>query len=203
MFAQAQAQGFLGKGSIAEHIAHARAHAAVAFADNMMGADDSHACVDLGSGGGVPGLVIAADNPNITMTLLERSDRRCEFLSSVVGDLGLASTTTVVCMDVADVARDPNHRQNYDITFSRSFGHPAVVSECAAGLLIPGGVLVVSEPPTRNTDRWPAEPLSQLGLRLELLTEDAPHFAVLRMTDLCPDDRPRHWSQLVKRPLYQ
>ena len=216
VFERAQVQGFLGKGPIEEHIAHARAHARVAFkeealpakpvigqaSDTPTGQSNLVECLDLGAGGGVPGLVIASDYPAIGMTLLERADRRCEFLSSVVTELGLDDTVKVVCADAADAAHVDAHRENYDFVFSRSFGRPAAVVECAAGLLIPGGELVVSEPPTSDPRRWPARPLAALGLELGEITTSLPHFALLRKIDLCPSDRPRHWSKIVKQPLY-
>ena len=196
---QAQVRGFLGKGPVDDYITHARAHAAVAFAHEQA---ESVKCLDLGSGGGVPGLVIAIDNPAVTMTLLERADKRCEFLDAAVAQLGLGESVSVKCADAADAAHDQAHREQYDFVFSRSFGRTALVAECSAGLLIPGGDLVVSEPPNKNSDRWPAEPLAELGLTLIETTTATPHFAVLRKIELCPPDRPRHWSQMVKKPLY-
>ncbi len=215
-FERAQAQGFLGKGSTAKHILHARAHASVAFREVVLSAtptddqdtrttvdqSDQIKCLDLGAGGGVPGLVIAFDHSTITMTLLERSDRRCEFLTSEVLELGLSNTVNVVCADAAEAAHDEAHRENYDFVLSRSFGRPCAVAECGAGLVIPGGELVVSEPPTNDPARWPTGPLAELGFELSEITTSMPHFAVLRKTDLCPVDVPRQWNKIVKQPLY-
>ncbi len=203
---EAQQEGFLGKGDVADYIAHARAHAELALgnpANTVFEPDaDPLQCLDLGSGGGVPGLVVALDYPDIAMTLLERSDRRCEFLATVIVQLNLTDSTIVECADAADAAHMPTHRQNYDYVFSRSFGKPALVAECAAGLLIPGGELIASEPPVSDPARWPANPLAKLGIELIEITDTTPHFAVLRKVDLCSDEHPRPWAKMLKQPLY-
>ena len=51
--------------------------------------------IDIGSGAGLPGLVLAIVRPDIHMTLVEPLLRRCEFLNEVIQDLGLASRVTV------------------------------------------------------------------------------------------------------------
>jgi len=51
--------------------------------------------IDIGSGAGLPGLVLAIVRPDIQMTLVEPLLRRCEFLNEVVADLGLADRVDV------------------------------------------------------------------------------------------------------------
>src|ERR1700750_3093937 len=47
--------------------------------------------VDIGSGAGLPGIVLAMMRPELTVTLLEPMERRCRFLSGCVAELGLAN----------------------------------------------------------------------------------------------------------------
>ena len=47
-----------------------------------------------------------------------------------------------------DAGRDPELREGFDLVTARSFARPAVTAEIGAGLVRPGGVMVVSEPPT-------------------------------------------------------
>ena len=49
----------------------------------------SGAVIDLGSGGGLPGIVVAAMTPDVEVVLLEPMERRCEWLRFVVSELGL------------------------------------------------------------------------------------------------------------------
>jgi 16S rRNA (guanine527-N7)-methyltransferase len=99
---------------------------------------------------------------------------------------------------------------------ARSFGRPAVVAECAAPLLRPGGWLVVSEPPGSSPEdrpdlpsdppgegpRWPAEPLGQLGLTPDQLVHEEFDYQTLRQADPCPERFPRRDGVPAKRPLF-
>jgi 16S rRNA (guanine527-N7)-methyltransferase len=110
--------------------------------------------LDLGSGGGLPGLVVAVRWPQVSLVLLDSHGRRTAFLSEAVRRLGLEDRVSVR-QDRAEVAgRDPSLRGYFDGVLARSFGRPAVVAECAAPLLRVGGWLVVSEPPAHS----PADP---------------------------------------------
>lgn len=121
--------------------------------------------LDLGSGAGLPGLIVAHLRPDVHMTLLEASERRCRFLEEWVPRL--APTASVLHGRAETLARDERYRRRFETVVSRSFGPPAVTAECAAGFLAPGGLLLVSEPPTEDTDRWPVAGLLRLGLVAE------------------------------------
>jgi 16S rRNA (guanine527-N7)-methyltransferase len=123
--------------------------------------------VDLGSGGGVPGLVLACVLPSWTLVLVEGSATRADALERAVGRLGMARRVVVDRRPAEVVGRDPGRRAAADAVVARSFGPPGVTAEAAAPLLSVGGQLVVSEPPG-NPDRWPTE-----GLRLLELTAAA------------------------------
>src|SRR4051794_33623865 len=63
--------------------------------------------VDVGSGAGLPGIVLAVARPDLRITLVEPLARRTAFLSEVVTTLGLDATVTVVRGRAEDVAGDP------------------------------------------------------------------------------------------------
>jgi 16S rRNA G527 N7-methylase RsmG len=110
---------------------------------------------DLGSGGGVPGLVLACSLPGREVLLVEGSATRADALVRAVGRLGLGGRVAVDRRPAERVGRDPDLRESLDAVVARSFGPPAVTAEAAAPLLRTGGQLVVSEPPG-TADRWPA-----------------------------------------------
>ena len=193
---RSQRQGFLGPGDLLTHVKHARAHDAVA--QPMPG----QRWCDLGSGGGVPGLVMALGRPGAEFVLLDRSQRRASFLDTAVQELKLAGHVAVALGDAAELAHLPEHRYTYDGVVSRAFGPPAAVAECSAGLLRLGGRLVVSEPPGGDETRWPAEPLARLGMRFVRRTDPAPVFAVLERLAAPDSAYPRTWKQIRKRPLF-
>ena len=100
-------------------------------------------------------------------------------------------------------------RGGFDGVLARSFGRPAVVAECAAPLLHPGGWLVVSEPPpdrpgaSPTQDRWPAEALSSSSAwsGKERLREGF-DYQILRQAQTCPERFPRRDGVPAKKPLF-
>jgi len=164
-----------------------------------LGAAPGHA-LDLGTGGGVPGLILALWWPDSEWTLLDANRRRTTWLQQVVLELGLAPRVSVVRARAEVAGRDRDHRSAYDLVTARSFGPPAVTAECGAPFLRVGGALLVAEPPLGG-DRWPREPLNALGL--QVATRQAnPAAIVLHQVSGCPDRYPRGVGVPGKRPLF-
>jgi 16S rRNA (guanine527-N7)-methyltransferase len=184
--------GFLGPGPVEAHVEHAGAFlAALTEVEGLV--------VDLGSGGGVPGLVIAADRPDLRLVLVDARSVRCRFLEGAIADLGLAAEVEEGRAE--EIGRSAR-RGTAAAVVARGFGPPAVTAECAAPLLLPGGRLVVSEPPgPASPDRWPAAGLEQLGLVPEGRV-GSPAVQVLRQLTACPDAFPRRTGVPGKRPLF-
>ena len=188
--------GFLGPGPVDPHVDHARAFARVVAAPPALAAD-------LGSGGGVPALVLAAEAwPESRWWLIESRERRAAFLAEAVTALGAAGRITVLHQRAEDVGNDDERRGRCDLVTARSFGPPPVTAECAAGLLRVGGQLVVSEPPEPTANRWPRAPLAQLGLVPEATSEGPPRLQVLRLREACPPAYPRESGRAKRRPLW-
>ncbi|MFM8856864.1 MAG: RsmG family class I SAM-dependent methyltransferase [Actinomycetota bacterium] len=124
--------------------------------------------IDLGSGGGDPGLVIAMYRPDVSVTLVDRRAKRTDLLSRLVGRLGLADRVEVVEADAALLPRRYPGR-HWDVVTSRGFGSPAYTAAHASGLLRNGGVMLVSEPPDSNGDRWRIPEVESLGLFIEVV----------------------------------
>jgi 16S rRNA (guanine527-N7)-methyltransferase len=166
--------------------------------------EEPEVVVDLGSGGGVPGLVLAVERwPAARMTLLDASQRRCTYLELCVADLALGDRVDVLWARAEEAGRDSARRGGADVVVARSFGPPAATAECAAPLLRVGGALVVSEPPTGSADRWDVDGLAGLGLVREV-TEvvEGATFTRLRQVEPCPDTYPRRPGVPGRRPLF-
>jgi 16S rRNA (guanine527-N7)-methyltransferase len=192
----ARTRGFLGPGDIAFHVEHARRFESLV--------PHGATLLDLGSGGGIPGLVMIHDRPDLSVTLLDANERRTTFLAEALQRGSWTDRAAVVRMRAEEAGRDPAHRGRFDVVVSRSFGPPAVVAECAAPLLVVGGSLIVSEPPESTEDgRWDATGLALLGLepgpqhRIEPAT-----LQVLVQTSACPPRYPRRVGLPAKRPLF-
>jgi 16S rRNA (guanine527-N7)-methyltransferase len=197
--------GFLGPGPIDRHLRHAEGFVTLA---RMEAEGKSPRMLDLGSGGGLPGLVVAGAWSEATMVLLEANERRAQFLERAVVACDLQRRVSVVHQRAEICGRDPLHRATFDGVVVRSFGTPAVVAECAAPLLRVGGWLIVSEPPSEGeTDidepgRWPADLLEPLGLVPAESVRTEFGYQILRQVVLCPDRFPRRNGVPTKKPLF-
>lgn len=194
---EARELGFLGPGPVDGHIEHAKGFL------QAVGAELPRRVIDLGSGAGLPGLVLAMAWPRIPVVLLDSSERRTLFLARAADELGISSHVVVARARAEEAGRDPDWRARADLVVARSFGPPAVTAECAAPLLEVGGRLIVSEPPEEGGSRWPEGGLAALGLRPTGRFEQAfCRFQVLRQESLCPEDFPRRVGVPEKRPLF-
>ena len=186
---------YLGPGPLEAQVAHARAFL------RLWRAESDAPSLDLGSGGGLPGLVLALDRPCSRWVLVDANARKTAFLSWACLALGLLDRVSVVTGRAEELGRDLAHRGHYSTVVARSFARPPAVAECAAPLLRVGGVLLVSEPPEER-QRWPVSGLEQLGL-VVLQTEPAtPRIVALEQQRLCPERFPRRGGVPAKRPLW-
>ena len=160
--------------------------------------------VDLGTGGGVPGLVLATLTSN-RWVLVDRGDRRCTFLRWAVRELGIADRVEVHAMDAVSVARG-DLRGRAGLVTARSFAAPGPTAECAAPLLALDGVLVVSEPPGGDGgswNRWDPEALDQLGMvDLGGWRHGGAGYRAMRSTGTCPSRFPRRFKRQLAGPLF-
>jgi len=233
---EAQARGLVGAVPLDEQVAHSLGFAASFRAShppgNAGGSDDLGAhrtpsrWLDLGSGGGLPGLALALTWPTSQAVLLDAGERRAAFLGEAVDVLGLRSRVDVVRARAEDAGRAPALRGSFDLVVARSFGPPPVTAECAAPFLQVGGLMIVSEPPddvmagvsrvptaadgarvggapVTSPGRWPAAALAQLGLEPLYAFRTAFGYQVLRQVHLCPERYPRRAGIVAKRPLYR
>jgi 16S rRNA (guanine527-N7)-methyltransferase len=197
---EARDLGFLGPGPVDAHLEHAAGFARVLASRRGLGGP----VLDLGSGGGLPGLVVAELLPDRALALLDGSERRAAWLAEVVERCGLLDRVVVVGRRAEVAGREDALRGRFAAVTARSFAAPPVTAECAAPFLIEGGVLVVSEPPSPPGDRWPIERLESLGLVPEAVTAlPEGHYQVLTMVGRCPDRYPRRVGIPAKRPLYR
>jgi 16S rRNA (guanine527-N7)-methyltransferase len=192
--------GFLGSMPIIDQIEHALGF--VVAAESALGGSPI-SVADLGSGGGVPGLILLACWPTTRLVLLDSNERRTEFLSEATADLMGGEPVEVIRGRAEEIGQSETFRGQFDLVTSRSFGAPAVTAECGAPLLTIGGVMVVSEPP-EGENRWPVEGLQPLGLipSEHVRFEDRFGYQVLRKQEATPDRYPRRTGIPAKRPLF-
>ena len=197
--------GFLGGMAVDDQIDHALGFVS-AFESVVK--DGPRAVIDLGSGGGVPGLILLSCWPESHIVLLDGNERRTEFLVAESAARTTGGTVEVIRGRAEEAARLPRLRQQFDLVSSRSFGPPAVAAECGAPFLTVGGLMVVSEPPGRSgEERWPVEELRapriatvDQGPVQRLLWVSDPGQGVRDPGSLSEEGRDPHQTPLVLTP---
>jgi 16S rRNA (guanine527-N7)-methyltransferase len=211
ILSDARRLGFLGPGPLDLQRRHAEGFTAVVRRELPGSArptpEGPGRVLDLGSGGGLPGLVVASALPDLTFVLLDANRRRTDFLADAVARLGLEDRVTVLAERAEVAGRQPSWRGQFAGVLARSFGPPATLAECAAPFLEVGGWLIVSEPPSDDGPahervRWPEGALGEFGLTPETVVAEEFTYQLLRQRAECPERFPRRNGMPAKRPLF-
>jgi 16S rRNA (guanine527-N7)-methyltransferase len=101
------------------------------------------AVLDIGSGGGYPGLALAVALPARRALLVDSVAKKAGFLAVAVRAVGLAGPVEAFAGRVETLAADRRHRERWPAVTVRAVGSLAEVSELGLPLLAPGGILVV------------------------------------------------------------
>jgi 16S rRNA (guanine527-N7)-methyltransferase len=180
------------------------------IADSLAGLEipevrDAGVIADLGAGAGLPGLVLAAVLPQARVVLVESAGRKCEFLRSAVGAMGLSNAEVV--WSRAEEWRDGRGR--CDVVCARALAALPVLCEYAAPLLREGGVLVAWKGAVDDGEAADgAAAAAYLGLAVEPVRAVVPFSGserrtlhVVRKIAPTPAGFPRRPGIATKRPL--
>ncbi len=118
--------------------------------------------IDIGSGGGVPGIPLAIVLAAMDFVLLEATGKKAQFLRAAALDLGLHNATVIQGRAEALGQDHRGHRERYDAATVRAVGHLAVVAELAAPLVRPGGLVLAVKGAKAETEL--AEAAKAFGL---------------------------------------
>ena len=102
---------------------------------------DGEMVLDLGTGGGFPGIPLKIFLPEVSFLLMDSVNKKLDFISSVIEDLGLKNID--VCHGRAeDLARDRKYREKFDTVLSRAVANLSTLSELSLGFVKVGGCFV-------------------------------------------------------------
>jgi 16S rRNA (guanine527-N7)-methyltransferase len=196
---ESRARGFLGPADIEVQIAHAEGFALCW--ENIRPTPPAE-FLDLGSGGGLPGLILL-ERWNCRGVLIDSMEKRMRLLIDVLSRSDAPSHGEVIIGRAEEIARKPELSDVFDLVTARSFGPPAVTAECAARFLKVGGVLIVSEPPEDGgSERWKTNSLAELGLEPQGRVRYGAAFQILIKTKPTPQRFPRAIGIPGKSPLF-
>ena len=165
--------------------------------------------IDVGSGGGFPGLPLAIAFPEMDVTLVEATGKKVDFLEHVIACLELPNARAIHGR-AEDIAHDSKHREVYDIVTARALASlPALVELCLPFLKV-GGVLIA--PKSADVEQEvdaASNALAVLGGETKgilLPDPDSPvptnhRLVVIRKVAPTPDAYPRRAGVPSRRPL--
>lgn len=196
---ESRTRGFLGPNAIEPHFIHSLGFA---LCWEELSPTPPDAFLDLGSGGGLPGLYLL-DRWRCRAVFTDSMIKRAAFLEEVLAWESAPINGEVLTGRVEEIARFPELVGAFDLVTARSFGPPAVTAECGAQFLKIGGVLIVSEPPDDSVeDRWSTSGLAVLGLKAEGRRRHGAAYQVLTKVQPTPAEYPRSIGTPRKRPLF-
>jgi 16S rRNA (guanine527-N7)-methyltransferase len=147
------------------------------------------AIVDVGSGGGAPGIPLAVELPHREVTLLEAYRRKCEFLERWAREL---PNVRVVCGRAEEQPVD-----SWGAAVAKALAPPVVAAEWCLPLVVPGGAAILFVGPSADAGRV-ARVAEQLSGEL---AESPAGLLVLRKLGPTPSGFPRRPGAARKRPL--
>lgn len=147
------------------------------------------AVVDVGSGGGTPGIPLAASFPERAFTLLEAERRKCDFLERMTAAL---ENVSIVWGRAEEQPTDA-----FGVALAKALAKPPVAAELCLPLVASGGAAILWLGETADLDAVAAV-AERLNARLEY---DAEGLAVLRKLGPTPPGFPRRAGMAKKRPL--
>ena len=145
--------------------------------------------VDVGSGGGTPGIPLAASLPDREVTLLEAERRKTEFLQQWTEELPN--------LGVVWGRAEEQPVETFGVAVAKALAQPPVAAEWCLPLVEEGGAAILWVGPSADE-----EAVSRAAERLAgELEESPPGFFVLRKTGPTPPGFPRRPGMAKKRPL--
>ena len=161
--------------------------------------------IDLGTGGGVPGIPLAILRPLLQITLLDSEQSKIRFCERAAKSLGLQ--IDAICGRAEELAHLEAYRCRFDFAVSRAMASGSMLCELAVPMLKVGGALISMK--GRNYDpaaeRF-AEAAVVLGAEVTAtdcytLFDEKKHMIVCRKNAVTPAQYPRRFAKIKRSPL--
>ena len=164
--------------------------------------------IDVGAGGGFPGLPLKIALPDIKLVLLEATAKKAAFLHHMKQKLGLDDVEIVVGR-AEEVARQPQYRERFDIVLSRAVAQLPTLVELTLPFCAVGGRLIAQKKGSINAE------LAQAAKAVEIMGGSQPRVKRIELGELAderylvivdkiartPEKYPRRPGIPAKRPI--
>ena len=170
--------------------------------------DSGAGLIDVGCGAGFPSIPLAIIRPDLTITALDSTGKKIDFVKSVASKLNLRNLTAI-CARAEDFAAE--NRETFDISTSRAVARLNVLAEISLPLVRVGGKFIAMKSNKGSEEYTEASSgIKKLGATLEAFTEQSfsfkeevinREFYIFSKTRLTPKEFPRKYAQILKKPL--
>jgi len=168
--------------------------------------------VDIGSGGGLPGLPLAIAMGGVDFTLVDATKKKTDFLERAAEALGLGNVRVVNARAEAvgqdrgvktGAGREGAHRASYDAALARAVGRVAMVAELTVPLVRVGGLVVLTKGQKADEELGVARKALHMLHASHAGTVETPtgRLVVLEKTRETPKDYPRRDGEPKRSPL--
>ena len=156
---------------------------------------------DIGTGAGFPGIPLKIALPELQVTLVEATDKKCRFLNEVISQLELSGIETVN-------ARAEEYKGQYDYVTARAVAALNILAELCLPLVKVGGHFLAMKGPKAGEELDEAhKAIKKLGgtvdsfQKVTLPTGDVRIIIDIRKERETPPGYPRRYAQIKKKPL--
>ena len=159
--------------------------------------------LDVGTGAGLPGIVLKIVFPNLKITLLDSLNKRINYLNIVIQELDLEGITTVC--ERAEIYTK-NHKEEYDLIVSRAVAHLKILSEISFQAIKIHGYLIAMKASINKELNESHEIISKLNGKIteikefKLPVEDSTRTLVkIEKIGSTNNKYPRKYSEIKKK----
>ena len=162
--------------------------------------------IDVGTGAGFPGMPLKIMRNDIELTLLDSLNKRLNFLSSVLNELGLSGQT--LHSRAEDAGRNKSHREQYDFATARAVAKLNVLIEYCVPLLKVGGSFIAMKADSAEEEiELSKNALTQLNCQItdvhsfELTDGSKRSLIIIKKLSQNDTRYPRNSAKISKKPL--
>ncbi|MBP0017155.1 MAG: 16S rRNA (guanine(527)-N(7))-methyltransferase RsmG [Cyanobacteria bacterium SBLK] len=135
--------------------------------------EETKTAIDIGTGGGFPGIPIAIACPNYQVTLLDSVRKKMLLLDEIITALNLQNVK-ILSGRAEEIGQDLNQRESCDLAAIRAVGLPSVCAEYSLPFLKLGGIAILYR------GQWSAEETKSLSLAAKKLGGEIKEIASLQ-----------------------